>query len=342
MNRGFLLLWILLRPGIIWCLGLTELAVPTHKMVGEDVKLVCRFDMDGEKLYSVKWYRNEQEFYRYVPNDRPKLQIFPQSGITVERSRSSKQHVTLKHLQQEASGTYRCEVSAEAPSFRTKHREMHMVVVQQPSENKIIGAKNKYFLGDTVNVTCISENSHPPASLTWKVNGIAVKDVKDPVENVNDRILKVERYDVQVSRSRKNNGYNTYDKYDKYGTRSRQNRPLEESIIINEEVKKIPLRVHLKDKFSPHPVSKLDTASLNMQFVIEERHMNAWVKEGLELECIASIGPVYWHKTVETVLVSEKEKEMFWGSNASIASDTSAPVLMLLFSTLSVLASGNL
>ena len=66
------------------CLKLLELDVPTHKLVGEGVKLVCRFDMEGDTLYSVKWYRNEQEFYRFVPNDRPKLQIFPQHGIRVE------------------------------------------------------------------------------------------------------------------------------------------------------------------------------------------------------------------------------------------------------------------
>ena len=66
------------------CLKLLELDVPSHKLVGEGVKLVCRFDMEGDALYSVKWYRNEQEFYRFVPNDRPKLQIFPQHGIRVE------------------------------------------------------------------------------------------------------------------------------------------------------------------------------------------------------------------------------------------------------------------
>ena len=31
--------------------------VPTHKLVGESVRLVCRFEMEGDTLYSVKWYR---------------------------------------------------------------------------------------------------------------------------------------------------------------------------------------------------------------------------------------------------------------------------------------------
>ena len=52
--------------------------------VGQEAVLECKFDMEADSLYSVKWYRNEQEFYRFVPNDRPKLQIFPQDGIRVE------------------------------------------------------------------------------------------------------------------------------------------------------------------------------------------------------------------------------------------------------------------
>ena len=63
--------------------------------------------MEGDTLYSVKWYRNEQEFFRYVPNDRPKLQIFPQDGIRVQRDKSSKHTVVLTDLRLEASGTYR-------------------------------------------------------------------------------------------------------------------------------------------------------------------------------------------------------------------------------------------
>ena len=53
-----------LFPGLLWCLKIIKMEVPTHKLVGESVKLICRFEMEGDTLYSVKWYRNEQEFYR--------------------------------------------------------------------------------------------------------------------------------------------------------------------------------------------------------------------------------------------------------------------------------------
>ena len=51
-------------PGLFCCLKILKMEVPTHKLVGENVKLICRFEMEGDTLYSVKWYRNEQEFYR--------------------------------------------------------------------------------------------------------------------------------------------------------------------------------------------------------------------------------------------------------------------------------------
>ena len=32
--------------------------------------MCCRFDMEGEEVYSVKWYKAGHEFYRYIPGDR--------------------------------------------------------------------------------------------------------------------------------------------------------------------------------------------------------------------------------------------------------------------------------
>ena len=40
----------------------------------------------GDKLYSIKWYRNGHEFYRYLPTDSPKTTVFNGDGITVDVS----------------------------------------------------------------------------------------------------------------------------------------------------------------------------------------------------------------------------------------------------------------
>ena len=62
----------------------------------------------------------------------------------------------LFNLTATSGGTYKCEVSAEAPSFRTKSGSQEMVVVVIPKRSEIIGADPKYQVGDVVNVSCYS------------------------------------------------------------------------------------------------------------------------------------------------------------------------------------------
>jgi len=33
---------------------------------GQTAKLSCNYDLEGDKLYSIKWYRNRHEFYRWI------------------------------------------------------------------------------------------------------------------------------------------------------------------------------------------------------------------------------------------------------------------------------------
>ena len=73
-----------------------------------------------------------------------------------QRKHSTKQHVLLTNLTLDSGGTYKCEVSAEAPSFRTKSAHQDMVVVVLPSKAEIMGVHPKYQVGDIVNVTCFS------------------------------------------------------------------------------------------------------------------------------------------------------------------------------------------
>lgn len=61
-----------------------EVRVPNYTVKDSIVKLECHYDMDDEKLYSVKWYKDGHEFYRYLPRDHPPATLFPQNGITVD------------------------------------------------------------------------------------------------------------------------------------------------------------------------------------------------------------------------------------------------------------------
>ena len=49
---------------------MVEMVVPAQVMLGERATLQCIFDMEGEELYSVKWYKAGHEFFRYIPGDR--------------------------------------------------------------------------------------------------------------------------------------------------------------------------------------------------------------------------------------------------------------------------------
>ena len=65
---------------------LLEVTIPPHAIRGQNSKLNCNYDMEGDKLYSIKWYRNGQEFYRFIPSDEPKTTVFNGDGINVDVS----------------------------------------------------------------------------------------------------------------------------------------------------------------------------------------------------------------------------------------------------------------
>ncbi|GFS97621.1 uncharacterized protein NPIL_546102 [Nephila pilipes] len=167
------------------------LDVPSPTILGESVELTCSYELDNEQLYSVKWYKNDVEFYRYVPNDWPPGQFLPLPGIRVDLSKSNKNSVYLRHVDLNSSGMYRCEISAEAPSFDTAEAEKEMKVFDKshfqkvktnmdifqigeqvlPSEGPTLtGGNQEYRIGDTVVVNCTSAKSKPAATLRWYIN----------------------------------------------------------------------------------------------------------------------------------------------------------------------------
>lgn len=63
--------------------------VPAVVLRGEAVWLNCSFDLENEKLYSVKWHKDDVEFYRYLPEDIPPAQTYHVEGVHLDVSSRS-------------------------------------------------------------------------------------------------------------------------------------------------------------------------------------------------------------------------------------------------------------
>lgn len=61
-----------------------RVTVPMAVKKGDNAHLICNYDLEGDTLYSVKWYKGRREFYRYTPKENPGMKIFPLAGINVE------------------------------------------------------------------------------------------------------------------------------------------------------------------------------------------------------------------------------------------------------------------
>ncbi|CAH2085406.1 unnamed protein product [Euphydryas editha] len=153
------------------CLRVVGISVPPLKQRGESVTFTCDYDLEGGKLYSVKWYRDNEEFYRYMPRLRPPQHAHKLDGVRVDLEKSSARRVHLRELTLKSRGSYRCEVSEEAPSFHSAQAEMFMEVYYFPRESpRIVGHERSYELEEPLDINCTSAKAFPAPDLQWLIN----------------------------------------------------------------------------------------------------------------------------------------------------------------------------
>ncbi|KAI9579269.1 uncharacterized protein LOC119640017 [Glossina fuscipes] len=131
----------------------------------------------GEALYAIKWYKENEEFYRYVPKAKPPKTSYKVEGVRVIEEHSDSSRVLLRGLTINSTGLYRCEISAEAPNFSSVEAEGHMDVVYLPRDGPFIrGQQLQYKIGETLDLNCTSGKSHPASHLQWHINDETVLD----------------------------------------------------------------------------------------------------------------------------------------------------------------------
>ena len=65
------------------------LTVPKQLILGQSARLGCNYNLENSKLYSVKWYKDGQEFFRFMPSMENKIEVFQVNGVHVDVSRNT-------------------------------------------------------------------------------------------------------------------------------------------------------------------------------------------------------------------------------------------------------------
>ncbi|EDW14400.2 uncharacterized protein LOC6572833 isoform X2 [Drosophila mojavensis] len=168
---------MLLAMRRIQCLLVTDINVPQIVDFRDNVTLSCSYDISGHTLNSVKWYKNDGEFFRYAPLMQTVFRKFPVAGVQlIDNSyecNESSCRVDLNLLGIKSTGVYRCEVSGDAPHFKLSERTANMSVEALPQNNPLIsGFHSMYREDDFVQVNCSTDYSSLVTTISWYINGI--------------------------------------------------------------------------------------------------------------------------------------------------------------------------
>ncbi|XP_023321851.1 uncharacterized protein LOC111696475 [Eurytemora carolleeae] len=154
---------------------LEDWVLPTVAYPGDTVDLRCNYLVQDETVHSVKWYKDNMEFFRYVPNESPSITVFVQNGTKTSEI-STPTHIVLESVTPASSGSYKCEVSGGPPRYTTAARSTNLRVVELPrTPPQILGGRRAYKQGEKLNITCESGMGSPPPELKFFVQSREVE-----------------------------------------------------------------------------------------------------------------------------------------------------------------------
>ncbi|XP_069960372.1 uncharacterized protein [Cherax quadricarinatus] len=209
--RASLLVWagvllLVVQPASVDVKSL-RVKVPRMAFLGDDVQLECTFPWtDPSFLYSIKWWRDNDQFYQYIPKNKDPKMTFNVSGITVDSQNSTEFKVTLRSLSLKSSGMFTCEVISD-DNFETFRESANMTVIDPPDGNipgkygpviEVAGWGGSGPLevrdGEQVEALCLARGANPPVQLSWYSN-----DTKVPREFMRPQPPRMEGFNTYTS-----------------------------------------------------------------------------------------------------------------------------------------------
>ena len=76
-------------------LHIVRVDVPGAVGAGTDNLLQCDYDLNGTSLYVLRWYKDDQEFFRFMPKESPAKRNFHVEGVHVNVTNSFLNYLSI-------------------------------------------------------------------------------------------------------------------------------------------------------------------------------------------------------------------------------------------------------
>ncbi|KAL1427621.1 hypothetical protein MTO96_017318 [Rhipicephalus appendiculatus] len=143
-----------------------KIHVPPFGLLYGTVRLDCSHGFGNEAAHTVKWFKDGDEFYRFVPGEEPSARTFRVEGVNVNMLESNATSVYLEKLVKPTAGTYSCEVSSETQSLRSTAEEELVIAERLPTTPRV----STSIVGETVELNCTGVRSEPSPTLSLFIN----------------------------------------------------------------------------------------------------------------------------------------------------------------------------
>ncbi|KAG7302556.1 hypothetical protein JYU34_012481 [Plutella xylostella] len=157
--------------------NITLLEVPQYGDPRKEARLVCHYESarGDPPLHSVKWYRENNEIFRFTPGQVPSTRTFNTTSGSVTPGACNMQSCAVRVALPPRYNTrvaYTCEVSAEGPRFAVVKQTKNLTVAVALHQDPVIqGAPGSAQPGEQLQLNCSTAPAAPPASLLWYIDG---------------------------------------------------------------------------------------------------------------------------------------------------------------------------
>jgi len=154
-----------------------HMEVPDAVRAGAEVALNCDYDLQGQTLLTVKWYKGSHEFYRYHPGNYPdERKYFALPRLFLNKQSCDGDTVVLRDVHADMSGYYTCEVTT-AGLYETVQEKQYLLVVQPPeSPPEITGIPAELPLDQWLSIRCHLPWMNVKPKLEFFINGNKAKE----------------------------------------------------------------------------------------------------------------------------------------------------------------------